>query len=84
MHGDAHDGCPPDPSDESFEQHHNTGSSSKSSHDPRLHVGLGEATSADIEIIWPDGEEQFVEGVEADQVLRVVQGAGGLKKVSSQ
>ncbi len=50
-----------------------SGSSYLSSHDPRLHFGLDQATRADVEIRWPDGSTQRVPGVAADQVLRVVQ-----------
>ena len=48
-------------------------SSYLSSHDPRLHFGLGDATRADLEIQWPDGTIQFLADVAADQILRVVQ-----------
>ena len=48
-------------------------SSYLSSHDPRLHFGLGDATHADLEIQWPDGTVQLLTGIPADQILRVVQ-----------
>ena len=50
-----------------------SGSSYLSSHDPRLHFGLGRATHADVEIRWPDGQIQTLSGVEADQILHIVQ-----------
>ena len=50
-----------------------SGGSYLSTHDPRLHFGLGQATLADIEITWPDGQRQQLAGVAADQILRVVQ-----------
>ena len=47
-----------------------------SSSDPRPHFGLGAAEQADrVEIRWPNGETQVLEGVAANQVLEVVQGA---------
>jgi len=52
-----------------------SGGSYQSTHDPRLHFGLGQATVADIEITWPDGQRQKLAGVAADQFLRVIQQA---------
>ena len=47
-----------------------------STSDPRPHFGLGTAEVADrIEIVWPDGEQQVLESVPANQILEVVQGA---------
>jgi hypothetical protein len=47
-----------------------------SASDPRPHFGLGAADRADrVEIRWPDGEEQLLEAVPANQILEVVQGA---------
>ena len=47
-----------------------------STSDPRPHFGLGAAEQADrVEIRWPDGEKQVLEGVAANQILEVVQGA---------
>jgi enediyne biosynthesis protein E4 len=31
------------------------GESYLSSNDPRLHFGLGSATKADVEVLWPNG-----------------------------
>ncbi len=50
-----------------------SGSSYLSSHDLRLHFGLGQATQADIEIRWPEGQIQTLSGVEANQILHIVQ-----------
>ena len=50
-----------------------SGGSYLSSHDPRLHFGLGQATKARIEITWPSGQTQILEDIAADQVLRVVE-----------
>jgi hypothetical protein len=41
-----------------------------STSDPRLHVGLGQATAADrLEIEWPRGKKQVLEGVRANRIL---------------
>ena len=50
-----------------------SGGSYLSSHDPRLHFGLGRATKADIAIRWPDGQVQTLAAVDANQIVRVVQ-----------
>ncbi len=39
--------------------------------DFRLHYGLGSATTADLEIRWPNGRVQKMSGVKADQILTV-------------
>ena len=54
-------------------QERQSGGSYLSSHDPRLHFGLGAATSAQVEIHWPDGTQQTLEKVAANQVIKVVQ-----------
>jgi hypothetical protein len=47
-----------------------------SASDPRPHFGLGASDQADrVEIRWPDGQEQLLEAVPANQILEVVQGA---------
>jgi len=47
-----------------------------SASDPRPHFGLGAADRADrVEIRWPDGQEQLLEAVPANQILEVVQSA---------
>ena len=47
-----------------------------SASDPRPHFGLGAADQADrVQIRWPDGQEQLLEAVPANQILEVVQGA---------
>ena len=50
-----------------------TGGSYLSTHDPRLHFGLGGAARADIEITWPGGQIQVIDDVQANQILRVHQ-----------
>ena len=54
-------------------QERQSGGSYLASHDPRLHFGLGAATSAQVEIYWPDGTHQIIEKVAANQVLKVAQ-----------
>jgi hypothetical protein len=44
--------------------------------DRRLHFGLGAATSADLTIQWPSGFTERVEGVEANQLVVIREGAG--------
>lgn len=45
-----------------------------SSSDARAHFGLGDATKIDrIEIKWPSGTVQVLEGVEVDKVVKVVE-----------
>jgi len=44
--------------------------------DPRLHFGLGAAEKADLEIRWPNGTKEVVEGVAADQLVTIREGAG--------
>ena len=42
--------------------------------DDRVHLGLGEADVVDsLEIFWPDGRYQLLQGIEANQVLNIRQ-----------
>lgn len=50
-----------------------------SSNDPRLHFGLGKATSADIEIFWPLGTSETFKGVAANQLVTIREGQGMVK-----
>ena len=51
------------------------GDSYLSTHDPRLHFGLGRAEKADrVEVRWPDGSRTVRENVAARQFLRVRKG----------
>ena len=47
-----------------------------SCNDPRLHFGLGQNTSADLQVYWPSGSHETFKGVEANQLLRLREGAG--------
>jgi hypothetical protein len=51
-------------------------SSFYSASDRRLHFGLGAATSADLTIRWPNGATETIQGVEADQLVVIREGAG--------
>lgn len=51
-----------------------SGGSYLSSHDPRVHVGVGDATTVDVDIIWPGGERQALRRLETNRLHRVRQG----------
>jgi hypothetical protein len=51
-------------------------SSYLSVNDRRLHFGLGEAATADLEIRWPNGKSEKLAGVAANQLVVVQEGAG--------
>jgi enediyne biosynthesis protein E4 len=55
-------------------------SSFYSASDRRLHFGLGAATQADLDIRWPNGGRERVEGVAADRLVVVREGAGVVKE----
>lgn len=44
--------------------------------DRRLHFGLGSATSADVEIRWPNGASERLEKLPGDRLITVKEGAG--------
>jgi len=51
------------------------------SNDPRVHFGLGSATSVDQIIVrWPDGTQQIFPGTKADQII-TLQKSGGRASV---
>jgi len=54
-------------------------SSYLSVNDRRLHYGLGEATSADLDIMWPNGASEQIKNVEADQLVVIREGAGVIR-----
>jgi len=44
--------------------------------EPRLHLGLGPATQADIEIRWPGGEVERIEGLDSGRLYLIREGGG--------
>ena len=50
-----------------------------SANDPRLHFGLGAATTADIEIRWPLGTLEKYAGLAAGQLVTIREGQGIVK-----
>jgi hypothetical protein len=50
-----------------------------SSNDPRLHFGLGAATTADIEVHWPLGLIESFHAVAANQLITLREGQGIVK-----
>lgn len=51
-------------------------SSFYSASDPRLHFGLGAETTADIEIVWPNGLKERFERIAANQLVTIKEGVG--------
>jgi len=51
-------------------------SSFLSCNDWRLHFGLGTATSADLEIFWPNGLRESYKGVAVNRLHTIREGAG--------
>jgi hypothetical protein len=51
-------------------------SSFYSCNDPRLHFGLGTATSADLEICWPSGAKETYKAVACNQLVTIREGIG--------
>jgi hypothetical protein len=56
-----------------------SGCSFLSSNDPRLHFGLGAATTADVEVHWPSGLVEHLSAAAADQLLTLREGSGQIK-----
>jgi hypothetical protein len=54
-------------------------SSYLSANDPRLHFGLGAATTADIEVHWPSGLVETLKSVAANQLVTLLEGTGRVK-----
>lgn len=54
-------------------------SSFLSSNDPRLHFGLGTATSVDVDVFWPNGGSEKFQKISADQLVTIREGSGILQ-----
>jgi hypothetical protein len=54
-------------------------SSFLSTNDPRLHFGLGQVTTADIEVHWPTGISETFPKISADQLVTIREGQGIVK-----
>jgi hypothetical protein len=50
-----------------------------SANDPRLHFGLGNVTTADIEVHWPTGASETFTAQKADQLITIREGQGIVK-----
>ena len=48
-----------------------TAGSYLSASDGRVHFGLGAETRVSVEILWPGGKRQILDGVEADRIVIV-------------
>jgi hypothetical protein len=48
--------------------------------DFRLHFGLGDADTADLEILWPTGKKEILAKVASDQLVTVREGSGIVKR----
>jgi hypothetical protein len=54
-----------------------SGGSYASTHDPRLHFGLGDATAVDsVEVRWPSGAKEKFSIPKVDQIVTLVEGKG--------
>ena len=54
-------------------------SSYLSVNDRRLHYGLGSSTSCDLEIRWPNGQQEQIASVAADQLVVIREGDGVIR-----
>ncbi|WP_158941647.1 CRTAC1 family protein [Granulicella sp. S190] len=55
-----------------------SGGSFASTHDPRVHFGLGEASTIEsIEVHWPSGAKEKFTVTKVDQILTLTEGKGG-------
>ncbi len=55
--------------------HLSAGSGYLSQHSKRLHIGLGEANTATVTILWPSGDRQVFDGLSAGFHYRIVEGS---------
>jgi hypothetical protein len=59
-------------------------SSYLSAHDPRLHFGLGDSTTVDLEVFWPSGGKELYPSLAADQLVLLREGSGAAKSTRLQ
>jgi hypothetical protein len=52
-----------------------SGGSYLSSHDHRVHAGVGSATRVDVEIRWPGGQRQSIRGLATNRLHRIREAA---------
>ena len=55
-------------------------SSFYSVNDSRLHFGLGEAKSVDVEIRWPNGRRDKLVNIAPDRIVTIIEGKGIIEK----
>ena len=55
-------------------------SSYLSVNDRRLHFGLGSATTASLEIRWPNGGQEKIPNLAADQLVVIQEGSGVIRR----
>jgi hypothetical protein len=54
-----------------------SGGSFASTHDPRVHFGLGDATKIDsVEVHWPSGAKEKFTIPKVDQIVTLTEGKG--------
>jgi hypothetical protein len=51
-------------------------SSFLSCNDPRLHFGLGNSTTADIDVYWPNGLHETYKRIAGNQLITIREGIG--------
>jgi len=47
-----------------------------SCNDPRLHFGLGDFTSSDIEVYWPSGMHEILKQAPSNRLVTIKEGVG--------
>jgi enediyne biosynthesis protein E4 len=53
-----------------------------STNDRRLHFGLGDAQTVDLEIVWPSGTKQAFEKLQANQLVIIREGVPSVERAS--
>lgn len=53
-----------------------SGGSYLSSHDRRIHAGVGAASTVDVDIVWSGGARQTLRGLQTNRLHRIREGAG--------